>query len=689
MNINLCKSLLLVAILGSSLLAACSNKDLYNEENSSTTKKDASSIFDFSTKKTVNLTIDYGFSNYVIPFSVCLNNTSSTSNEPIYSGCTDKAGKFSGSISIPSMVDTVFVCSNYIGVPEVAYAVVKDGAVTLDLRSTNTKSVSSRAVTHINIGAYKEKIGTGLYTLYNTYDNNYYTYYYFRGIKHYTWNANPNFWMPSNTKVPSLYSEVANTEVIADNSDMSDMLSRINSSLRPAGKKIDNSSKIPSDDKHVNVAIAKMLPDNVTPVASAHIDLVYVNANGDYHNAMAYYYYPTSKEGSLTANYIKSLPKYVVFPRTTKGPIPNKHAKARLQFFGDNYDKSGTDDFPAGYSIGWMLIPDLAATGISDDDAISMVNNAIASNISYGKVIYSNRIANTGSNPGCIAWTDSKTGKVVLGFEDQAFEYKNSNGKVGDNSYEDILFYVDSDPIGAIVDPDRPIINPTPDPVYPDQTSATVSTLAFEDIWPNGGDYDMNDVVVEWKTTVTSNNNNIKQIVDEFKTVQKAKAATKANALGFVINDNYGGTISAPATFTKEENNQYIIYPDAKLQIGKSYTFTRTFAGSYPSIQGYTRNYNLFICPDYVAGAKNRIEVHLPKAAATSWASSNNGGENAYYVNADGKYPFAIELNDVTGFNLVTERSTIGSVNEYPLFNSWVESKGTKNADWYLYKNGK
>src|SRR5574344_719004 len=127
MNINLCKSLLLVAILGSSLLAACSNKDLYNEENSSTTKKDASSIFDFSTKKTVNLTIDYGFSNYVIPFSVRLNNTNSTSNEPIYSGCTDKTGKFSGSISIPSMADTVFICSNYIGVPEVAYAVVKDG----------------------------------------------------------------------------------------------------------------------------------------------------------------------------------------------------------------------------------------------------------------------------------------------------------------------------------------------------------------------------------------------------------------------------------------------------------------------------------------------------------------------------------------------------------------------------------
>jgi len=88
-----------------------------------------------------------------------------------------------------------------------------------------------------------------------------------------------------------------------------------------------------------------------------------------------------------------------------------------------------------------------------------------------------------------------------------------------------------------------------------------------------------------------------------------------------------------------------------------------------------------------VTGAKNRVEVHLPKSIPSPWCdSTKNTGENAFYVNADGQFPFAIYLDGILDFDQVTERSRIGSANEYPNFNKWVESNGTEYTNWYIVK---
>ena len=56
-------------------------------------------------------------------------------------------------------------------------------------------------------------------------------------------------------------------------------------------------------------------------------------------------------------------------------------------------------------------------------------------------------------------------------------------------------------------------------------------------------------------------------------------------------------------------------------------------------------------------------------------------------MDRDGKYPFAIELFDVINWEVVTEKSRIGSEGEYPGFIKWVESYGQTNTDWHLNKN--
>ena len=131
------------------------------------------------------------------------------------------------------------------------------------------------------------------------------------------------------------------------------------------------------------------------------------------------------------------------------------------------------------------------------------------------------------------------------------------------------------------------------------------------------------------------------------------------------------------------------MFEDAKTVIGQIFTVVREFAeGSYPDNRIYKRNYNPFIVPQYAAGEKGRVEIHLPKYLTTSWASEESGGENAYYVNADGKYPFAIDLVGVSNFEQVTETKTIGSAGEYPYFKDWVESFGANKTDWYIHKSG-
>lgn len=51
-------------------------------------------------------------------------------------------------------------------------------------------------------------------------------------------------------------------------------------------------------------------------------------------------------------------------------------------------------------------------------------------------------------------------------------------------------------PNEAIQDPDRPVIDPDEPEVS--ETENTYLSFAYEDIWPSGGDYDLNDVIIEY-----------------------------------------------------------------------------------------------------------------------------------------------------------------------------------------------
>ena len=94
--------------------------------------------------------------------------------------------------------------------------------------------------------------------------------------------------------------------------------------------------------------------------------------------------------------------------------------------------------------------------------------------------------------------------------------------------------------------------------------------------------------------------------------------------------------------------------------------------------------YNPYIIVRYVENknSNKRTEVHLPKRQATNKAdqTKNGTGKDAYYIDKDGAYPFAIDI-PIKNFVPVSESKHIDV--EYPKFKSWADSNGSKDHDWY------
>lgn len=382
------------------------------------------------------------------------------------------------------------------------------------------------------------------------------------------------------------------------------------------------------------------------------LDVVFVNKDASYHNTFGYYFYQTGDMGN--ANVYSGVKKYIIFPNValTTGdgwgePVLRCGDKVHLLYFDDKGNSSTT--FPAGYTVGFFILP----------NAYDFSNNEI-------------KLVNYNSN--FVTVKDEKSGKTIIGVEDGANE-----------SYCDLLFYVDASPESSIDNPNRPSIPDDNKPIeVPDADEGVKGTLAFEDIWPNGGDYDMNDVIVEYKRTVYFNADNmINKIVDTFTPTHDG--AMYDNAFAYQIDGGQFGKVTSDKDIKVEnETSSIIVFPSVKQAVkGKvgTCTITRTFEKATFNKENL-KIYNPYIIVKYAAGQQNRTEVHLPKYSSTSYADKSliGSSKDVYYINRDGAYPFAIDI-PMLNFIPVTETHNIDT--EYPYFKNWADSWGSKSTDWY------
>lgn len=284
-------------------------------------------------------------------------------------------------------------------------------------------------------------------------------------------------------------------------------------------------------------------------------------------------------------------------------------------------------------------------------------------------------------------------------------------------------------PLAIIVDKDKDGVQDADDAYPEDATRAynnyypsdkTFGTLAFEDNWPAKGDYDLNDVVVDYKMNrITNAENNVVEVVANF--IVRASGAGYKNAFGFqldgiapdIIDGVKGNKVDGSSSLFKyknnglEENQEFancivfddfftIMRPPGGGSIGVNVEKTATFVpyvemtvimplAKKISIKELTTNkFNFYIVSNTAKGDRGR-EIHLADAIPTSlvnkelFGSYDDNSTGAHYYRTKNNLPWGINI--VQGFDYPIEKVSIEK--GYNYFINWAESNGEKYQDWF------
>ncbi len=260
---------------------------------------------------------------------------------------------------------------------------------------------------------------------------------------------------------------------------------------------------------------------------------------------------------------------------------------------------------------------------------------------------------------------------------------------------------------------DNPPVNP-PDPPDPETFAGT---LAFEDLWPGKGDYDINDLVISYDFEITKNaQEKVKQVEATF--VISAFGANLHNGFGFSfpgvspndISSVTGYDLASGAIYNLAANGTelgqtaatFIVFddpfrlmPHPGAGIGVNTDYPAPFVtpvtivleidfvdGEVSYSQLDIGNFNPFIVISQVRG----MEVHLPDYPPTDLHDPSYFGTFEDDTNPPSKYymtennlPWAINIP--AQYDYPVERQII--LGAYYHFAEWAESSGATFTDWY------
>lgn len=243
-----------------------------------------------------------------------------------------------------------------------------------------------------------------------------------------------------------------------------------------------------------------------------------------------------------------------------------------------------------------------------------------------------------------------------------------------------------------------------------------VATYAFEDLWPNHCDYDLNDVIVEhWQKLVYTNQNAVRAIYDVFKLTSTQEAATYHNAFYVQVPANQKNCDISKYVLTYD-NGEFA--PGEPLALGKNECieadtrsikvfedqhdlFARDIEGVYikrtlsgNNVQKDDVEYNPFVISQAsVNSGQNRTEIHLPCYEVTQYSQKLDeieGHELNFFANRfvseRGIYPFALALYGVKDWRASNPGVKVNDTFIY--YDTWRKSNGKDYRDWYTNQSG-
>jgi len=596
----------------------------------------------------------------------------------LFKGITNNDGTMSFTTNIPTITKKVYIVSKTIGVNEITEADLIGSSTTIVIGGSKIKSARLKSMGSPIPSVSKVN---GFYTL---------------G----TW---------SNLGVPN-YLEYYDDEV--DNA----LLADINATLPERVRLTESHPQYLLDNNDGNLSLTE----------DAEVWVTFVHEGAGWLNVLGYYSYPTNTP-PLSKSSIRDLS--VIFPNVSYSNSGGGLAsgnKVKLYYL-DPATNEYTSIFPAGTSIGWFII----AQGWS-----SSTKTVTPGSYTHYSNYYLNSETDATKKRHNVLLYDSQRELLLLAFEDMNRDVN----KGSDEDFNDALFYATVSPSTAVDIADyKPLDTPTDSDndgvsdvfdemptiaqtafnnYYPSPN--TMGTLVFEDLWPYKGDYDFNDLVLDYQfNTLTNSDNLVTEI--KAKILVKAIGASYHNGFGISINTapsniaSVSGqrltqnlvTVNSNGTEANQSKATIIVFDDAFNAL--PYPGTGLCVNTYEE-NPYVNPDTLFLTiklvnpisltsigsapfnPFLIVNQDRSVEIHLPNKEPTNLADITKFGQGQdnssvsqkkYYL-SDNSLPWAANFPE--SFTYPKEKESI--IDGYNLFNSWAESRGYNYMDWYQEKSG-
>ena len=591
-----------------------------------------------------------------------------TVGKKLFTAVTNSSGQLRETFSLPAYYESVFVQSNFVGIPNNIEVPIVNNTIEL---------IYDKGEVTSTIIQEEEEGSSAAGSAANTSN----------GLDNITFNylSNYSFWWGVPQNLESKRDKISNS-----------LLEYINASL-PESKPV---------PQYHPTYLANNKQTNIDILETADVWVTFVHEGAGWKNAIGFYTYPTDTP-----------PQSIDDIDVINVAFPN------LSYRGSggglrSGDKVNIGRYEAGTSIGMVLM----ANGWNGWNSES-----------YNYLIFSNKELNPESDPSLqqhnvLLW-DEENELFLIGFED----INRENGG-SDQDFNDAILFVTSNPVNAIskenvspidkpgtLDSDGDGINDILDE-YPNDaskayashypSSTTYGTFAFEDKWPDYGDYDFNDLVVDYRFKHYLNaDNQIVEMESEFKV--RAAGAGYRNGFGFATNllpsevqSNTGYSIngssislSSNGTESGQDNAVFIVTDnvhalfntngfinteeDKPQQDPQTITLNTVFNSPKTYAQLGNAPYNPFM----IVGQERGREVHLPGYAPTNLVNTEYFGtlddntdlENGIYYRSKTDLPWAIHLPE--SFDYPQEKVDIRDV--HLRFKDWAQSFGFSYMDWY------
>lgn len=630
-----------------------------------------STNFEFSTTSSIRLEVNFSDSEGApfkgLKFSI-YESLEGETGKKLLTASTNTSGQLSQNLELPTYYESVIFKTDFVGVPSDIEIPVENGLVKVDYN--NGALVSNLVIRSQSSGgnvAAQTAVSNTTITYMGSYDG--------RGVPSYL---------------------ETDREVIS-----ATLLNYINASLPEA-------QPVP-EYKPTYLANGKKTTLDIIELADVWITFVHEGAG--WRNAIGFYTYNTNQPPQ-TIDDIEEIK--VIFPN--------------LSFRGSgggllSGDKVEIGRFEPGTSVGIVMLADGWDGNNSED---------------YKHLVFADKNLNPEPDDNLkqhnvLLWDDENE-LFLLGFEDVR-----RDEAWCDQDFNDAILFVTSNPVEAIskenvspinkpgtLDTDGDGINDILDE-YPDDankaydsyypSSTSFGTFAFEDNWPDYGDYDFNDLVVDYQIKhVLNADNQVVEMEPTFKV--RAIGAGFRNGFGFstdllpgdissvegasingrIIQLNGNGTEAnqEKAVFVAIDNVHDLFnvagfvntVDEETAYEPQSVTLKITLNGAKTYEEIGTVPYNPFV----IISQNRGREVHLPGYQPTDLIDAslfgsqddNSDVENGIYYRSRTDLPWGIHLPE--SFDYPKEKSDIRE--GHLRFKDWAQSFGYSYMDWYRNQNG-